>query len=63
MVAKGGPHLTPTKDDHFPGYRINVSPGHMSGANWLPAFATVLYAWHCKHHVAHITRLREQKGW
>ena len=34
MVAKGGPHLTPTKDDHFPGYRINVSPGHMSGANW-----------------------------
>lgn len=22
-----------------------------------------LYAWHGKHHVAHITRLREQKGW
>jgi hypothetical protein len=22
-----------------------------------------LYAWHSKHHVAHITRLREQKGW
>ncbi|HET6996772.1 MAG TPA: putative metal-dependent hydrolase [Chitinophagaceae bacterium] len=22
-----------------------------------------LYAWHGKHHVAHITRLRERKGW
>lgn len=22
-----------------------------------------LYAWHCKHHLAHITHLREQKGW
>ncbi|HEY4357273.1 MAG TPA: putative metal-dependent hydrolase [Acidobacteriaceae bacterium] len=25
--------------------------------------ATQLYAWHSKHHVAHITRLRETKGW
>ena len=25
--------------------------------------ATVLYGWHSKHHVAHITRLRQQKGW
>jgi hypothetical protein len=25
--------------------------------------ATQVYAWHSKHHVAHITRLREQKGW
>jgi uncharacterized damage-inducible protein DinB len=22
-----------------------------------------LYGWHCRHHVAHITRLRERKGW
>lgn len=22
-----------------------------------------LYAWHGKHHIAHITRLRQQKGW
>ncbi|HQU56739.1 MAG: putative metal-dependent hydrolase [Chitinophagaceae bacterium] len=22
-----------------------------------------MYAWHCKHHVAHITALRERKGW
>ena len=26
-------------------------------------YATLVYAWHSKHHVAHITRLREQKGW
>ena len=25
--------------------------------------ATLLYAWHSRHHVAHITRLRENKGW
>lgn len=24
---------------------------------------TGLYAWHCKHHVAHINSLRERKGW
>jgi hypothetical protein len=24
---------------------------------------TLVYAWHSKHHVAHITRLREQNGW
>jgi hypothetical protein len=22
-----------------------------------------MYAWHGEHHVAHITRLRERKGW
>ena len=26
-------------------------------------FATVLYGWHSRHHVAHITRLREREGW
>ena len=25
--------------------------------------ATLLYAWHSRHHVAHITHLRAQKGW
>jgi len=25
--------------------------------------ATMLYAWHCVHHTAHITHLRKQKGW
>ena len=34
VIAKGGPHLTPTKGDHFPDFRIDVSPGHMQGANW-----------------------------
>jgi len=27
------------------------------------AVATMLYAWHARHHVAHITTLRAQKGW
>jgi hypothetical protein len=25
--------------------------------------ATLLYGWHSKHHVAHITRLREREDW
>jgi DinB superfamily len=25
--------------------------------------STLLYAWHSRHHVAHITRLRERQGW
>jgi uncharacterized damage-inducible protein DinB len=25
--------------------------------------ATLLYAWHSRHHVAHITHLRAEKGW
>jgi uncharacterized protein (TIGR03435 family) len=43
VVAKDGPHLTPTKGDHFPGYRINVSAGQMRGANWsMPLLAKYL---------------------
>jgi uncharacterized protein (TIGR03435 family) len=43
VVAKGGPHLTPTKADHFPGFRINVSPGQMRGVNWsMPQLAKYL---------------------
>ena len=34
VVAKGGPHLIPTKGDRFPGFRINVSRGQMRGSNW-----------------------------
>jgi hypothetical protein len=26
-------------------------------------YATLLYAWHCRHHLAHITRLRMAMGW
>jgi uncharacterized protein (TIGR03435 family) len=43
VVAKDGPHLTPTKADHFPGFRSNVSSGHMSGFNWsMPQLAKYL---------------------
>jgi uncharacterized protein (TIGR03435 family) len=43
VIAAGGPHLTPTKGDHFPGFRINVSPGQMRGANWsMPQFVKYL---------------------
>lgn len=33
-ISKNGSHLTPTKADHFPGFRVNVSPGQMRGLNW-----------------------------
>lgn len=43
VIAKGGPHLATTKGDYFPGFRTNVSPGHMSGFNWsMPVFAKYL---------------------
>ena len=47
----------------------------LSGSEWKRTFrhperglmtldeALAMYAWHGKHHVAHITRLREAKGW
>lgn len=43
VVAKDGPRLTPTKGDHFSGFRINVSKGQMRGANWsIPQLAKYL---------------------
>jgi uncharacterized protein (TIGR03435 family) len=43
ILAKGGPHLTPSKADNFPGFRINVSSGEMRGTNWsMPIFAKYL---------------------
>lgn len=43
VLAKGGPHLTPTKADHFPGFRIHVGSGQMRGVNWsLPQLAKYL---------------------
>jgi uncharacterized protein (TIGR03435 family) len=43
VAAKGGPKLQPTKGDHFPGWRIDTSTGHLEGLNWSMAFlATVL---------------------
>lgn len=36
-------------------------PGHKRGIKLDQVLA--MYAWHCRHHTAHITRLRERKGW
>lgn len=45
IIAKNGPHLTPTKGDHFPGFRTNVSSGQMRGFNWsIPQLAKYLTA-------------------
>jgi uncharacterized protein (TIGR03435 family) len=43
VVSKRGPHLTPTKAEHFPGWRSNVSAGQMRGVNWsMPQLAKYL---------------------
>lgn len=43
VIAEGGPHLIPTKAEHFPGWRINVSHGQMRGLNWsMPQLALYL---------------------
>jgi uncharacterized damage-inducible protein DinB len=36
---------------------------HMTRGMQTLAYATLLYAWHAQHHVAHITALRKRKGW
>ena len=42
------------------GPRILVHPEHGGRTvDWL----LFLYEWHGKHHTAHITELRKQKGW
>jgi hypothetical protein len=33
------------------------------GTNYRLDQATMLYAWHCDHHLAHITKLKERNGW
>jgi len=46
------------KPEHFA--RILVHPEHGErSVDWL----LFLYEWHGKHHAAHITELRKQKGW
>jgi uncharacterized protein (TIGR03435 family) len=45
VVAKSGPHLVPTKAEHWAGFRIDVNPGQMRGANWsMPILAQYLTA-------------------
>ena len=36
---------------------------HPETGNWPLEGALALYAWHSKHHTAHITRLRGRNGW
>ena len=36
---------------------------HPETGPWTLDGALALYAWHSKHHTAHITRLRERNGW
>ena len=41
--------------------RTVVHPEH--GRMMTIDFLTALYGWHCRHHVRHITALREREGW
>ncbi len=36
---------------------------HPETGEWTLEEALALYAWHSRHHTAHITRLRERNGW
>lgn len=36
---------------------------HPETGEWTLEGALALYAWHSRHHTAHITRLREREGW
>lgn len=36
---------------------------HPETGDWTLDGALALYAWHSRHHTAHITRLREREGW
>jgi uncharacterized damage-inducible protein DinB len=36
---------------------------HPETGEWTLCAALALYAWHSKHHTAHITRLRDRMGW
>ncbi len=36
---------------------------HPETGEWTLNAALALYAWHSKHHTAHITHLREREGW
>ena len=47
-----------SKQDH---QRTYVHPEH--NKTFTLAEAMGLYDWHCRHHLAHITRLKTQKGW
>ncbi|NUY82388.1 putative metal-dependent hydrolase [Flavobacterium sp. MAH-1] len=41
--------------------RTFVHPEH--GAEFSLAVATANYAWHCEHHLAHVTNVQNRNGW
>lgn len=51
--------LSAMKTEDF--VRYYVHPEY--GTNYRLDQAAMLYAWHCDHHLAHITKLMERKGW
>ena len=41
--------------------KVYVHPEH--GTKYSLEMAVTLYAWHCNHHLAHITNLKSRQGW
>jgi hypothetical protein len=41
--------------------RIYIHPEH--GKEFRLEESIALYAWHCNHHLAHITELKKRKNW
>jgi hypothetical protein len=58
LHARWAMMLQSLSEEHW--QRTFVHPEH--GAQTIEV-ATTLYAWHSRHHVAHITHLRAQRGW
>ena len=50
--------LNSMSDDDF-----NKKFNHPETGEWTLDGALALYAWHSKHHTAHITKLRERENW
>lgn len=51
--------LRAIKSENFARYYVHPE----YGTNYRLDQAAMLYAWHCDHHLAHITKLKEKKGW
>ena len=50
--------LNSLTDEHF-----QRKLSHPESGEWTVEKFLALYAWHSRHHTAHITKLRERKGW
>ena len=42
---------------------FNRKFNHPESGEWTLEATLAMYAWHSRHHTAHITRLREREGW